>query len=51
MPERDRIGAAILGFYAAIKICVQDGYDADAVYAMLREEFRQPQYGISQEPA
>jgi len=35
MSEPDKIGAAILGFYAAIKICEKDGYDWQDVASLV----------------
>ena len=35
MREPDKIGSAILGFYAAIKICEKDGYDWRAVASLV----------------
>jgi len=31
------VGAAILGFYAAIKICVRRGYSPEDVYAVVKK--------------
>ena len=39
-----KIGAAILGIYAAIKICEDEGYDADKVWRWLRKEFNKPEF-------
>lgn len=38
-PDRERdgliSGSAILGFYAAIKICIRDGYDPRSVFEVV----------------
>lgn len=34
-PEDDSIGAAILGFFAAIRICEKGGYDPEKVFQMM----------------
>lgn len=31
-------GSAILGFYAAIKICIRDGYDPKGVFEVVYDE-------------
>jgi hypothetical protein len=35
MSDESKIGAAILGLYAAIKICKREGYDVKAVLDMV----------------
>jgi len=32
-------GAAIIGFYGAIKICLRDGYDPEDVFRIVLAEF------------
>lgn len=33
---KDNVGAAILGFYGGIKICLRDGYDPEKVFLLVR---------------
>lgn len=33
---KDNVGAAILGFYGAIKICLRDGYDPEKVFRLVQ---------------
>lgn len=35
--QETSVGAAILGFYAAIKICVRRGYSPEDVYAVVKK--------------
>lgn len=37
MENDTNIGAAILGFYAAIKICVRKGHDPADVYRVVKQ--------------
>jgi hypothetical protein len=34
--EKQKVGAAILGFYGAIKCCLHDGLDPDQVYQLVK---------------
>ena len=35
--ENAKAGAAVLGFYAAVKLCRQDGLDPGRVYQLVRD--------------
>lgn len=38
--QQDRIGAAILGFYGAIRVCRQEGYDTRDIFELMNDDSR-----------